>query len=69
MKHVCIKQWPYCGVCCRPLLLLQLNKEKVDLENRLEAEQEYIVNKLRKQVGCGRGDTSNFAKLAVKLHL
>jgi hypothetical protein len=30
---------------------LQLNKEKVDLENRLEAEQEYVVNKLCKQVG------------------
>lgn len=34
----------------------QLNKEKVDLEVRLEAEQEYVVNKLRKQVrGRGRG--------------
>ena len=29
---------------------MQLNKEKVDLENQLEAEQEYIVNKLQKQV-------------------
>ena len=27
-----------------------LNKEKVDLENQLEAEQEYIVNKLQKQL-------------------
>jgi hypothetical protein len=33
--------------------VLQLNKEKVDLENRLEVEQEYIVNKLRKQVRLG----------------
>lgn len=29
---------------------LRLNREKVDLENQLEAEQEYIVNKLQKQV-------------------
>jgi hypothetical protein len=29
---------------------LRLNQEKVDLENQLEAEQEYIVNKLQKQV-------------------
>ena len=28
----------------------RLNREKVDLENQLEAEQEYIVNKLQKQV-------------------
>jgi len=28
----------------------RLNQEKVDLENQLEAEQEYIVNKLQKQV-------------------
>lgn len=39
----------------------QLNKEKVDLENRLEAEQEYVVNKLCKQVRysfgcCGHAD-------------
>ena len=27
-----------------------LNKEKVDLENQLEAEQEYVVNKLQKQL-------------------
>lgn len=27
-----------------------LTKQKVDLENQLEAEQEYIVNKLHKQV-------------------
>lgn len=32
-------------------LLQQLIKEKVDLENRLETEQEYVVNKLCKQVG------------------
>lgn len=31
----------------------QLNREKVDLENRLEVEQEYVVNKLCKQVCCG----------------
>lgn len=32
-----------------------LNKEKVDLENQLEAEQEYIVNKLQKQLeGLGK---------------
>ena len=29
---------------------VKLNREKVDLENQLEAEQEYIVNKLQKQV-------------------
>lgn len=34
-------------------VLNQLNKEKVDLENRLEAEQEYVVNKLCKQVRYG----------------
>lgn len=28
----------------------KLTKEKIDLENVLEAEQEYIVNKLQKQV-------------------
>lgn len=28
----------------------QLIKEKVDLESRLETEQEYVVNKLCKQV-------------------
>jgi hypothetical protein len=28
-----------------------LIKEKVDLESRLETEQEYVVNKLCKQVG------------------
>ncbi|GMH41256.1 hypothetical protein BSKO_09166 [Bryopsis sp. KO-2023] len=29
---------------------VKLTREKVDLENKLEAEQEYIVNKLHKQV-------------------
>ena len=29
----------------------KLNLEKVQLENQLEAEQEYIVHKLQKQVG------------------
>ncbi len=29
---------------------IQLIKEKVDLESRLETEQEYVVNKLMKQV-------------------
>jgi hypothetical protein len=28
----------------------KLHREKVDLENQLEAEQEYIMNKLQKQV-------------------
>lgn len=28
----------------------QLRQEKVDLENQLEREQEYVVNKLRKQL-------------------
>ena len=27
-----------------------MHREKVDLENQLEAEQEYIMNKLHKQV-------------------
>jgi hypothetical protein len=31
-------------------ILQQLIKEKVDLESRLETEQEYVVNKLCKQV-------------------
>jgi hypothetical protein len=30
--------------------LLQLQKEKIDMENALEQEQEYIVNKLQKQL-------------------
>lgn len=30
--------------------LWQLRQEKVDLENQLEREQEYVVNKLRKQL-------------------
>ena len=30
--------------------LAQLKHEKVDLENQLEAEQEYIVHKLQKNV-------------------
>lgn len=38
---------------CRNACAIQLNKEKVDLENRLEAEQEYVVNKLCKQVSKG----------------
>jgi coiled-coil domain-containing protein 6 len=29
---------------------VQLAKEKIDLENRLEAEEEYIVNKLQSQL-------------------
>lgn len=38
--------------CVHSLVLcgLQLIKEKVDLESRLETEQEYVVNKLMKQV-------------------
>lgn len=39
------------SICCAGTFMAQLNKEKVDLENRLEAEQEYVVNKLCKQVG------------------
>jgi hypothetical protein len=38
------------AVSCCNACVAQLNKEKVDLENRLEAEQEYVVNKLCKQV-------------------
>lgn len=30
--------------------MLQLQREKVDLEQRLEMEQEYLVNKLQKQM-------------------
>lgn len=30
--------------------IVQLRQEKVDLENQLEREQEYVVNKLRKQL-------------------
>jgi hypothetical protein len=30
--------------------MLQLMREKVELEARLEQEQEYVVNKLQKQV-------------------
>jgi hypothetical protein len=30
--------------------MLQLQKEKIDLENQLEQEEEYIVNKLRKEL-------------------
>ena len=39
----------YKGYVCG--FLIQITKEKVDLENQLEVEQEYIVNKLQKQVG------------------
>ncbi len=31
----------------------KLHTEKIELENHLEAEQEFIMNKLQKQV-CGR---------------
>ena len=31
-------------------LALQVLKEKIDLENQLEQEQEYIMNRLQKQV-------------------
>lgn len=30
--------------------LVQLQKEKIDLENALEQEQEYMVNRLQKQL-------------------
>ena len=47
----------------------QLAKQKVDLENQLEAEQEYIVNKLSKQVedlkkekGCLQEERRGLAK-------
>ena len=53
---LCHGALPYTCFC----LLLQLealnndkarmHREKVDLENQLEAEQEYIMNKLHKQV-------------------
>ena len=33
----------------------KMTKEKVNLENQLEAEQEYILNKLHKQVSTSRG--------------
>lgn len=36
---------------------VQVKKEKADLENKLETEQAYIVNSLKKQVG---GSTVNF---------
>ena len=38
------------GTHHHPFFLKQLQKEKVDLENALEQEQEYIVNKLQKQL-------------------
>jgi Uncharacterized conserved protein H4 (DUF2046) len=31
-------------------MIQQVRQEKVDLENQLEKEQEYIVNKLQKQL-------------------
>lgn len=37
-------------VCLCVLVCVQLRQEKVDLENQLEREQEYVVNKLRKQL-------------------
>ena len=36
----------------------KMNTEKVNLENQLEAEQEYILNKLHKQVKLYPWDTS-----------
>lgn len=45
----------------------KLNLEKVQLENQLEAEQEYIVHKLQKQVGsmcmCGLAAQRNITVL------
>jgi restriction endonuclease Mrr len=32
------------------IVIQQVRQEKVDLENQLEKEQEYIVNKLQKQL-------------------
>lgn len=32
------------------MAMVQLRQEKVDIENQLEREQEYVVNKLRKQL-------------------
>lgn len=31
-------------------MFIQLQKEKIDMENALEQEQEYIVNRLQKQL-------------------
>lgn len=41
-----------CRCCAVPHKLVQLIREKADLETRLETEQEYVVNKLCKQVGA-----------------
>ena len=47
----------------------KLNLEKVQLENQLEAEQEYIVHKLQKQVGskcmCGLAAQLSFTLLSM----
>ncbi|CAM9557766.1 unnamed protein product, partial [Hapterophycus canaliculatus] len=39
----------------------QLRQEKVDLENQLEREQEYVVNKLRKQLAQVTADKERMA--------
>lgn len=45
----------------------QLRQEKVDLENQLEREQEYVVNKLSKQLAQVRDPTVYFS-LARRKH-
>ena len=42
---------------------LQLTKEKVDLENRLTAEQEYIMNKLQAQLEMLAREKGNLQKV------
>lgn len=42
----------------------QLTMEKEALENKLEAEQEYIVNRLQKQVGHGAWRMADGAEAA-----
>lgn len=37
---------------------MQLQKEKIDMENALEQEQEYIVNRLQKQLDAMRAEQS-----------
>lgn len=43
----------------------KMNTEKVNLENQLEAEQEYILNKLHKQVGASRTDALHVTHVLV----
>ena len=43
----------------------KMNTEKVNLENQLEAEQEYILNKLHKQVDASCTDALHVAHVSV----